>query len=154
MTSIEELRAFRLLTDLSEKDLHSVATMCKTVTYLPGDAIITEGKEANACWLIRHGLVALDVRLPNGSTQTVQTLGAGDVLGWSWLLEPYKWRFDAHAVEPVEALEIDGAWLRALAAEYPELGFALATGMLEIVADRLHATRVRLTDLYGGTDGG
>lgn len=149
MLTPEELALFPLLADLTPEQRAAVAAISRAVTFAPGRALITEGRPAEACWFIRAGQVGLRVHRPGTPDAVVQTLGPGDALGWSWLVPPYRWRFDAIAATPVEAVEIDGVALRELAHADCSLGFALAMQMLDILADRLHATRARLADVYG-----
>ncbi|HZC70778.1 MAG TPA: cyclic nucleotide-binding domain-containing protein [Jatrophihabitans sp.] len=149
MYTTEELARFPLLADLTESQLERVGSLGHTVTFATGHRIIEEGRPADRCWLIRSGRVALQTPLPNNAASTVQTLGPGDVLGWSWLLAPYRWRFDGVATEPVEAIEIDAVQLREFATHDCRLGYPLAMRLLEALADRLHGTRARLIDMYG-----
>jgi len=79
----------------------------------------------------------------------VQTLGPGDVLGWSWLVPPHYWQFTATALTSVTAVELDTAELQALAEADPALGYPLALTLFEVVVARLQSTRSRLLDLYG-----
>ena len=81
----------------------------RDVSYPAGRTVITEGQPADRCWLIRRGQVRLDAFVPGRGDIVVQTLGGGDLLGWSWLVPPYRWHFGAHAVEPVLAVEFDSA---------------------------------------------
>jgi CRP/FNR family cyclic AMP-dependent transcriptional regulator len=145
----EELRGFALLADLTSPQLAKVAAHARVVTFNAGTRIIEEGREANRCWLVRSGQVALETGLPNAASSRVQTLGPGDVLGWSWLLPPYRWRFDGVATVPVTAIELDAVQLRAAAEQDPALGYAIAVRLVEALAERLHATRARLIDMYG-----
>ena len=81
-----------------------------------------EGKEANTRYLIREGKVALEVVAPGHGSLTIETLGGGDMLGWSWLIPPYRSRFDARAVEMTRAIALDGKCLRAKCEEVSILG--------------------------------
>lgn len=153
MCTTEELAGFGLLADLNPAQLTEVAALCHVVDFDSGRRIIEEGHEANRCWLIRSGQVALQTRLPNDTYCTVQTLGAGDVLGWSWLLPPHRWRFDGLATEPVTAIEIDAVQLRELADRDCALGYAISARLVETLAERLLGTRARLIDLYGSPRG-
>lgn len=150
MCTAEELAGFPLLADLTPSQLEKLAALGRVVTLPAGQRIIEEGRPANHCWLIRSGRVALQTPLPNNAATTVQTLGPGDVLGWSWLLAPYRWRFDGIATISVTAIELDAARLRELADEDCTLGLAIMTRMVEALAERLHGTRARLLDMYGG----
>ncbi len=149
MCQPEELAGYGLLSDLTPDQLAAVAELARVVTFDAGARIIEEGREANRCWLIRSGQVSLQTRLPNDTYCTVQTLGTGDVLGWSWLLPPHRWRFDGLATEPVTAVELDAVALHALADRDCKLGYAISARLVEALAERLLGTRARLLDMYG-----
>jgi CRP-like cAMP-binding protein len=153
MCTPEELAGFDLLSDLSPAQLERVAELGREVSFATGQRIIEEGREANRCWLIRSGQVSLQTPLPSDASVTVQTLGPGDVLGWSWLLPPYRWRFDGVATVPVTAFELDAVQLRALAQQDCSLGYAISVRLVEALAERLHGTRARLIDMYGSARG-
>jgi hypothetical protein len=70
------------------------------------------------------------------------------VLGWSWLLPPYRWRFDGVAAVPVTAIEIDAVRLREVADQDCSLGYLILVRLVEALADRLQGTRARLIDMY------
>jgi CRP-like cAMP-binding protein len=78
---------------LDHRYLQLLVGCASNVVFKVGESIIRQGEEANHFYLIRHGKVAVQIRIPGRSPFTVQTLGEGDVLGWSWLLPPYQWRF-------------------------------------------------------------
>ena len=79
----------------------------------------------------------------------VQTLGAGDVAGFSWLIEPHRWEFDGRAVERVRAVQMDGACLRGKCDEDLRLGYDLMRRFAALATSRLQATRLQLMDVYG-----
>jgi len=74
----------------------------------------------------------------------IETIGMGELLGWSWLFSPFRWAFGAVAVGPVEAFEFDAAAVRARCASDPALGHELTQRVAQVLAHRLQATRVRL----------
>ncbi|WP_405067636.1 cyclic nucleotide-binding domain-containing protein [Kribbella sp. NBC_01510] len=119
------------------------------VDYDDGVRLFDEDGAANCCWLIQHGRVALDTAVPGRGHVVVQTLGPGDLLGWSWLVPPYRWHFGARAVGTVHATAFDAERLRLLADQDPSLGYALTRRLLVVVLDRLQSTRARLLDVYG-----
>jgi CRP/FNR family cyclic AMP-dependent transcriptional regulator len=146
--SAELIADFPVLARLSPGDLAQIATAATTVRFAARDRVFAEGQQAEGCWLIHDGRVGLDTFVPGRGVVVVQTLGAGDVLGWSWLVPPYRWHFGAAALEPSTATELDTAQLRALADADPAFGYALATTLFTVMLDRLQATRARLLDLY------
>ncbi|AWI27455.1 MULTISPECIES: cyclic nucleotide-binding domain-containing protein [Streptomyces] len=118
-------------------------------TAFPGATrIFEEGEEADRFWIIRSGTVALDVHVPGRGPAVVETVGAGGLLGWSWLCPPRLWHLGAETREPVRAWEFEAAPVRDLCAHNPALGLALVTVVAETIGDRLRATRTRLLDLY------
>lgn len=119
------------------------------VRFDAGEYIFREGEDANEFYIIRHGKVALELFTPERGILTIQTLGAGDVLGWSWLFPPYRWRFDARARELTRAIALDGTCLRRKCDEDHSLGYELVKRFAQIIIERLQATRLQLLDVYG-----
>src|SRR5690606_29016595 len=79
--------------------------------YEPDQILFCEGEPANRFFLVESGRVAIEWRSPESRTIRVQTLGAGEVVGWSWMFPPFAWHFQARAVEPTRMLVLDGAHL-------------------------------------------
>ena len=124
-------------------------TSCASnVRFDKGHHLFREGGEAHQFFLIREGKISLEGFASQCPTLTVETVEAGEVLGWSWLVPPYRWRFGARAVEPVSAIAVNGKCLRAKCEKNSRLGYELLRRTVEIVGQRLEATRFRLVDLY------
>jgi CRP/FNR family transcriptional regulator, cyclic AMP receptor protein len=121
----------------------------KNVHFEEGQVIFHEGDEADQFYFIREGLVAVGLMTPHRGFHTVQTVGEGDVLGWSWLVAPYRWHFDARTRQATRALAFDGKCLRARCEEDHHLGYELLKRFTHIVTERIDATRLQLFDLYG-----
>ncbi len=149
MTDAELLAGLPPFDQLSAEHLAAVASTAASVSFPAGKILFSEGEPAFGCWLIRSGQVALGSQMPGRGQVVVQTLGAGDMLGWSWLVPPHCWHFTAIAVTGVTAIEFDTTRLRALAETDPALGYPLALKLFEVVVARLQNTRSRLLDLYG-----
>jgi CRP-like cAMP-binding protein len=110
--------------------------------------ILRAGEPADRFYIIRHGKVGVEVFAPEVGPITIETLGEGDVLGWSWLFPPYRWVFDARALELTRAIALDGKCLREKCDEDPRLGYDLMKRFAQIMVERLQATRLQLIDLY------
>jgi CRP-like cAMP-binding protein len=134
---------------LPAEDLQFLMSCASNVRFEANQMISREGEEANYFYLIREGKVALEVFAPERGTVIVQTVGAGEVLGWSWIVPPYLWRFDARAVERTRAIALDGKCLRKKFEENPRLGYELLKRVAGVFAERLLATRLQLLDVYG-----
>ncbi|MEU7767744.1 cyclic nucleotide-binding domain-containing protein [Nocardia sp. NPDC049190] len=148
MADIGELSTFHRLAGLSRDELTVLARIGKGVSFPPGQRLFTEHAPADRCWLICDGLVQLDAQIPGRGEEVVQTLGRGDLLGWSWRVAPYRWHFGAKCIDAVTAIEFDARQLSELVDQDPRFGRALTTVLFETVLERLQATRARLLDLY------
>ena len=118
-------------------------------SYSPGDLLVREGDTADRFILIFEGKVALEIALPDRPRVTIQTLGSGEVLGWSWLFPPHAWRLDARAVKRTRTLELPAKALRETLASRPADGYEFLLRLLPVVAQRLENTRLQLLDLHG-----
>ena len=128
---------------------------CATDVYFPtGARIFEEGSKADRFWIIRTGMVSLDVHVPGRQAATVDALGPGQLLGWSWLVPPHAWQLGAEAHGSVHALEFDAAAVRTICEEDPVLGQAITLCVATVVGNRLQSTRTRLLDLYGPAGSG
>jgi len=119
------------------------------VRFQAGEYLCHEGEAANQFYLIRHGRVALQILVPGRGPHTFLTVEAGEVLGWSWLFPPYRWQFDAQAIELTRAIGFDGQCLRTKCEADHDLGYALMQSCARIMTQRLQAARLQLLDLYG-----
>jgi len=112
--------------------------------YKSGELIFREGDPANRFYLIEQGRVSLESPRTDHAPVTVQVIGPGDVLGWSWLFPPYVWHFDARALEPTTAIFFYGTRLREQCEQDRDFGFEMMKRMTQIVIKRLQATRREL----------
>jgi CRP/FNR family transcriptional regulator, cyclic AMP receptor protein len=143
-----------LFQGLTPGALELIAGCGSNVHFQEGELVFRDGDEADTFYVLRHGSVALETFVPARGPVTIETLEAGEVLGWSWLFPPYRWHFDARAVSPVRATSFDGACLRGKCESDPRLGYDLMSRFAQVVIERLQWTRMRLLDVYGyaGTD--
>jgi CRP-like cAMP-binding protein len=150
MESLEQILAESpFLQGLQPKHLNLVTGCASNVRFDGGQYLFREGEEAEKFYILRHGRVSLEIFTPDRGPITIQTLETGDVLGWSWLVPPYQWRFDAKATELVRAIALDGKCLRTKCEQDHDLGFDLLKRFSHIIEQRLEATRLQLLDVYG-----
>ena len=113
-----------------------------------GDLIFREGESAAHFYLIHSGQLTLETFVPGLGNLIIQTLGAGDALGWSWLFSPFVWHFTARASEATELIAFDAADLRQKAEDNPVFGRDLGLRISKILLQRLQSTRLQLLDFY------
>lgn len=145
---IDFLTRHPIFAGLQETQMDRIIAAARPVQFHAGQKIFGEGDEATEFYLLRSGRVALEIPRPyyEGIFE-VHQIGPGEVLGWSWFLEPYQWHFDARAREMTRAVAIDAQQLRALCQADPVLGFEFAKRFARLMLERLNATRFRLLEL-------
>jgi CRP-like cAMP-binding protein len=129
--------------------VHEVADCSHIVTANVDDYLIREGVSADHFCIIRSGRVSVEMVSPNRGSVRIQSVEAGDILGWSWFIPPYRYRFDGRTVKPSEVIYIDGKKLRGRCENNHELGYEIFQRMALVIAQRLQAARLQLLDLYG-----
>jgi CRP-like cAMP-binding protein len=145
----------QLLTEhpfFAELDAPTLALMagCATNVHIhAGEYVFHEGDPADRFYVVRHGAVAIEVHNPPRGAIVIDTVGEGEVIGFSWLVPPYRYEFDARAVQETSAVSFDGTCLRGKCDADPRVGYELMRRVAMTMYDRLHASRVRLLDLYG-----
>jgi CRP/FNR family cyclic AMP-dependent transcriptional regulator len=148
-TMKELLGSHPFFSGLSPSAVELIAGCASNAHFADGDCIFDEGKPANIFYVIRHGRVALEVHSPTKGPLIIDTMDEGEVLGWSWLVPPYRYFADARAVTPVSVTAIDGACLRGKCEADAELGYQLLKRVTAVMYRRLQGARMRLLDLYG-----
>jgi CRP/FNR family transcriptional regulator, cyclic AMP receptor protein len=138
------LSAHPMLHGMSTDHLAVLAGSASDVAFPAGQRLFEEGGSANHFWLLRSGSVALDLHIPGQGRMRIDTIGLGELLGWSWRFPPYRWDFGAVATSPVEAFEFDAQAVRAFCASEPGLELEVTERLARVLAKRLHSTRVRL----------
>ncbi len=148
MTALDLLSVHPFLEGLPPESIRKLAAWARREQFRAGSPIFVEGGRADRFWLIREGHVQLDLHLPGTGRVIVESLGAGSMLGWSWLFPPRTWHFGATAVEATLTVEFDGPGVQRLCEADPALGYALMQRFTRVVVDRLQTTRIRMLDLY------
>ncbi|MFI9645857.1 Crp/Fnr family transcriptional regulator [Streptomyces sp. NPDC052040] len=122
--------------------------IAEQVSFPEGTRLFEEGRHADRFWIVRTGTVALDLHVPGRRAAVIESLGHGELIGWSWHFTPHVWQLGAEATTPVRAWEFDAVTVRAMCDADSEFGRAIATWVGRVLAHRLHAARTRLLDLY------
>jgi len=150
MQTMEEvLGSHPFFAGLNAGAMRLIAGCASNVHFAEGEFLFQEGHEANQFWVIRRGRVAMQMESPGQGAIVTDTMDEGEVVGWSWLVPPYRFFADGRAVTPVSATALDGACLRGKCEADPELGYQLLKRVTSVMYQRLQSTRIRLLDLYG-----
>jgi CRP/FNR family transcriptional regulator, cyclic AMP receptor protein len=138
------LRKHPFFKGLTDKQLKVIEGCAKNARFAEGKTIFVEGDPADAFYFIQEGSVSIELTMPNRPRSSVHTVGAGDVLGWSWVSPPYHWHFNARALKPTKAIAFDARCLRSKLDDDHELGYELLKRFSEVIVQRLDATQVQL----------
>lgn len=143
------IREHPFFAGLDERFLSLVCGCAKNVRFEAKQYLFHQGDPADEFYLLRHGRVALEIAAPGRGALTFQTLVAGDVVGASWLIPPYRWHSDAQALELTRAIGIDGACLRNKCESDHDLGYQVMKRLVSMLVERLQATQLQILDVYG-----
>lgn len=153
MLAVKDLKQLLLehefLKGMEERYIDRIAEFARLKVVKPGEYLYRHGDPADCCYLLRDGCVAIELHHPSRGPVTLQTVGADKVLGWSWLVPPYEWKFDGRAIELTRGICIEATRLREECEQDHEFGYQILKRFAPIIAERLEATRIQLLDLFG-----
>ena len=135
---------------LTPQHLDLVSSLATPARYGTQQRVFKYDTDANQFYVLRDGKVGVEIPAIAGEPLRIQTVGNGGVLGWSWLIPPYRWLFDARALAPSEIVVLDGARLRAECENDPRLGYELMKRFAVLMAERLNASRTAAIRHYSG----
>jgi CRP-like cAMP-binding protein len=154
MISPELLRKSTFFGHLSEANLIALAKIASQERYEAGDLVFREGMPADKLYLILSGQIDLVIQIDaGGMTAVVDNLGSGDVVGWSTIVEPFRYTASGECGLPTSVVAIDSQALRELIETDHDLGCKIYRKVMDVVARRLHDTRLRLTSLLPQPEG-
>ena len=125
------------------------AGCAKNVRFNTDEYLFHSEDPADWIYLIRHGRVAQELVTPGRGAVQFETLGEGDIVGLTWLLPPYRWGYDARAIELVRAIALDAKCLRDKCEADHSLGYEVLKRFLPVLVQRLQGMRLQLLDVYG-----
>lgn len=146
---VRNIKEHPFFAHLSDEYCGLLSGCARNVRFEPGEYMLREGAPADEFFLIREGRSALEVHIPGHPELTFQTLGPGEVVGVSWLIPPYRWSYDARALERIHAIGLDARCLREKCDNDHDLGYDMMNRFLPVLVQRLQATRLQLLDVYG-----
>ena len=143
--TIAELAFFK---DLKPEHLKLILGCATKMNFKQGHFLLTQGNDADYFYIIKSGKVHIEADAGDKGPVTIESLGTGDILGWSWLIQPYKWRFDALAIEPTSVIAFESKRLRTLCEENKQFGYEMLKRVTHVITHRLLATRMKLMEFY------
>jgi CRP/FNR family transcriptional regulator, cyclic AMP receptor protein len=148
-TIAEYLRGHPFFAGFDKDSLDELAGCAFNQHTKAGEYLFHEGGDAKHFYVVTRGRIVVEVFIPASGPYVLDSVAEGDVLGWSGLIPPHRWLYDARAVEPASVVALDAGCLRAKCDADPRLGYDFIRRVAQMMSHRLQATRVRLLDLYG-----
>ena len=143
----EILKEQEFLKAMDSEHLEVIVGCASKVRFAPDDYLFREGDEAKKFFLVSHGRVAVELDV-NFQSRIVMTLEPGQLVGWSWLLPPYRYKTAARAVEMTRAICFDGKCLRDKCEADPFLGYVLMKRFVRDLERRLYRAWMQVGDMY------
>lgn len=137
------------LAGMNQRQLALLTDCAMAVEFKKGKQIFREGEVANWFCLVESGKVVVESRDEHGNSLVIDTVGAGDLLGWSWMFPPYTWHFTARAIEPTTAIFFYGTILREYCEKDHSLGYELLKRMTAVMNRRMQAARGKMLAWHG-----
>jgi CRP/FNR family transcriptional regulator, cyclic AMP receptor protein len=145
---LDILREVRFLEGLSEEELRQIASVARLQSFGSGTVIFREGITLSSVFLIIEGSVALEIQVPGQGNKRMQTIGAGELLGWSPLLGRQLTMGSVRALTPAKVVVLDASQIMAICVHDTRFGFMFMQRVAAALAARLSATRLHLLDIY------
>lgn len=149
-TSVD-LEAYAFFKGLERGLLKELSRSARTREFKDGESIFKTGGKAEHLYVILEGKVnLLSEKLASQQdvepvATAIRSVGPGEIVGWSWLVAPYQWRFDAEAVGKTVAIEVDGAAFRGLCEANPAFGYDVLQRLTRLIVDRLYAAKFQMS---------
>ena len=135
--------------DFDDEALDLIAGCGVNTRFAAGEVMFREGAPADKVLILRRGDAAIEVAAPGRGAITIETVHAGDIVDWSWLLPDRQAMADARAVTDVHAIALDAACVLGKCDDHPGLGYQMFKLWLPHLAQRIRCQRLQLLDLYG-----
>lgn len=140
----EELSRCTFFAGLPENHLRFLADHATRRELNAGDVLFRLGDNARYFFLMLSGHVSVEIAAIEGPALLLQGLAPGDVVGWSWLIAPHRWNFQARATLPAEVLQFDGAAVLEHCEQDPRFGYELLKRFSALMSERLQVARNRM----------
>ena len=153
-TVADYVREHALFDGMDPAQVEFIAGCGRLRRFHEGEYLTRENDAADHFFLLLEGRVVIETHRINQPPAPLLTLSANDIVGWSWLIPPYRYQFDARALTPVRTVELNGQCIRGKCETDNCLGYALLKRLTSVMVDRIHGARMQLLDVYGAATPG
>ena len=145
-TPHETISGNEFFAGLDAEAIEFLGAHCVDKQLSAGQVLFQQGDDARSFYLILDGHLSLEIPAIEGPALELQDLGPGQVAGWSWLIPPKRWHFQARARTRVALLEFDGEAILARCEADPRFGYKLIKRFSGLMSERLQFARRKMMD--------
>ena len=145
---IKYLQSHTIFSDLQPAHIQVLADYAEEKQFAAGELLFNQEEPAEHFYVLIDGAIEVEVPAIAGPNLVVQSLGADDVLGWSWLIPPYRWTFEAKATSDSKVIVFDGKSLLQYCEKNHHFGYSLMKHFAGLMSERLHAARLKMMDSW------
>lgn len=142
----EYLSDHQFFSSFSESDLKFLCECASKKEVKKGTILFRQGERAHNFYVVRDGRISVQIPAILGPTLEIQSLSKDKIMGWSWLISPYRWNFQTKAEEDSLLLEFDGAAILENCEQDPKFGYELVKKFAALMSQRLDAARQKMMD--------
>ncbi len=143
---VKYLSGHDFFSELSEDTLKFLSECASSRDIKKSQTLFKQGERADKFYVVRNGRIAVQIPALMGPNLEIQSLGKDQVLGWSWLISPYQWNFQAKAEDDSELLEFNGTAILARCEQEPKFGHEVLKRFAALMSERLEAVRLKMMD--------
>lgn len=143
---MEYLSEQKFFQDMKKEAIEFLAESAKPRTVKKDEVLFRFDEPADSFFIVESGQIALEVAAIEGPSLKMQHVGQGSLIGWSWLIKPYRWSFQGRAEEDSELHEFDGVRIREYCEAHPEFGYELFKRFAQLMSQRLMYARQTMVD--------
>ena len=147
-TVAEFVREHALFAGMDGGQVDFISGCGQLTRFTTGDYLVRENDPADYCYLIVEGRAVIETHRHNQPPSPLLTLSSNEIIGWSWLIPPYRYQFDARAVTDLRTVRLDGRCIREKCEDDPALGYQLLKRVAAAMASRIHCARFQLLNVY------
>src|SRR4029079_9496618 len=127
------------LAAFASNQAETLSRLATQVEFRAGESIFRQREVANGFYLIEKGEISLEYELPGKRRIKIQSIGPGELLGLSWLFEPYLWQFNGNAISDGTAKFLRATEVRKECDQDARLGYKLMEEIARVLTQRLQA---------------
>lgn len=151
MISFDDIKRIDFFKDFTEDELKAVQEICNEENYSAGTVIFNEDEPALHLYVLKTGKVSIDIKVDSGRYLSVLTLSNfAEPLGWSAIVEPFRFTASGRCVEDSTVISIDAMKLLELIKNDYRMGFLVMRRIAQLISERIRDTRLQLIHTFYG----